>query len=103
MTHGCGGPLCFYPTVLRLRARGAPGELRGGMLARALWRNGVISIEPVKREDDSMGQRDVMRRIWARCKPDEEREVLRSSNRHGWTAEQYARALLRDGLRKGWL
>ena len=62
-----------------------------------------------------MGQRDVMRRIWARCKPNEERavseyaaaekrgEVERASNSHGWDAEQYARALLRDGLRKGWV
>ena len=62
-----------------------------------------------------MGQRDVMRRIWARCQPDEEKavreyaaaekagEVERTSNSHAWTAEQYARALLRDGLRKGWL
>jgi hypothetical protein len=61
------------------------------------------------------GQRDVMRRIWARCKPDEERavreyaaaesrgEAVRASNSHDWTAEQYARALLRDGQRKGWL
>lgn len=61
------------------------------------------------------GQRDVMRRIRARCKPDEERaireyaaaekrgEAERTSNSHAWSAEQYARALLRDGLRKGWL
>ncbi len=56
-----------------------------------------------------------MRRVWARCKPDEERavreyaaaesrgEAERASNSHNWTAEQYARALLRDGQRKGWL
>lgn len=56
-----------------------------------------------------------MRQIWARCRPDEEKavreygaaesagEVERTSNSHGWSAEQYARALLRDGMRKGWL
>lgn len=61
------------------------------------------------------GQRDVMRRIWERCRPDEELavreyaaaeqrgEVQRSSNSHDWSAEKYARALLNDGLRKGWL
>jgi hypothetical protein len=60
-------------------------------------------------------QREVMRRIWTQHRPDEERAVCeyaaaerrgetpRSSNSHGWTPEQYARALLRDGLRKGWL
>ena len=57
----------------------------------------------------------MMRGIWARCKPNEERavrecaaaekrgEAKRANNSHGWTAEQYARALLSDGLRKGWL
>jgi len=66
-------------------------------------------------QEVEMGQRDVMRRIWARCKPNEERavreyaaaerrgEAERASNAHGRTAEQYARALLNDGLKKGWL
>jgi hypothetical protein len=60
-------------------------------------------------------QRDVMRAIWARCAPDEERavreyaaaeqcgEAPRKQNTHGLSAEQYARALLSDGLAKGWL
>ena len=55
------------------------------------------------------GQRDVMRRIWARCKPDEERAVReyaaaesrgeadRASDRHDWTAEQYARGCFVTG------
>lgn len=60
-------------------------------------------------------QRNVMRSMWARWGPDEERVILeyaaaeergdapRKSNEHGHTAEQYARALLNDGLKKGWL
>jgi hypothetical protein len=60
-------------------------------------------------------QRDVMRAIWARCAPDEERtireyaaaerqgEAPRKQNVSGHTPEQYARALLADGLKKGWL
>ena len=62
-----------------------------------------------------MTQRDVMRDIWRRCRPDEEAavreyaareargEVERTSNRYDLTSEQYARALLADGLRKRWL
>ena len=62
-----------------------------------------------------MSQRDVMRDAWRRHRPDEEAtvreyarrelrgEVNRASNRHDLTAEQYARALLADGIRKGWL
>ena len=30
-------------------------------------------------------------------------DVERKSNTHGWTAKQYARALWRDGMRKGWI
>lgn len=60
-------------------------------------------------------QRDVMRAIWSRCAPDEERaireyaaaerrgEVSRKQNTSALTAEQYASALLADGLNKGWL
>lgn len=60
-------------------------------------------------------QRDVMRAIWARYAPDEERAVReyadaerrgdapRKRNESGHTAEQYARALLSDGFKKGWL
>ena len=60
-------------------------------------------------------QRDVMRAIWARVGPDEERaiteyaaaerrgETPRKSTTTGATAEQYARRLLYDGLKKEWL
>lgn len=60
-------------------------------------------------------QRDVMRAIWARWAPDEERTIreyaaaehrgdaLRKQNTSALTPEQYARALLADGLAKGWL
>lgn len=60
-------------------------------------------------------QRDVMRAIWASCAPDEERaireyaaaerraEAPRKRNESGHTPEQYARALLADGLNRGWL
>lgn len=56
-----------------------------------------------------------MRAIWARCAPDEDRSIReyaaaehrgdapRKQNASGLTPEQYARALLADGLGKGWL
>jgi hypothetical protein len=34
---------------------------------------------------------------------EERGDVERKSNTHGWTAKQYARALWRDGVRKGWI
>lgn len=60
-------------------------------------------------------QRAVMRQIYAACRHDPERvileyaaaerrgEVSRSSNSTAMRAEDYARALLNDGLKKGWL
>ncbi len=60
-------------------------------------------------------QRDVMRRVFHECRGDEERviasyaaaerrgDVRRTSNEHNYSPEQYARALLMDGLAKGWL
>lgn len=60
-------------------------------------------------------QRDVMREVYARYGNDLERvireyaaaerrgEAPRSSNTTGMKAEDYARALLNDGLKKGWL
>lgn len=60
-------------------------------------------------------QRDVMRRIYVECRADEARaareyaaaelrgEVRRARNRYGMSAEEYARRLLADGLKKGWL
>lgn len=59
-------------------------------------------------------QRDVMRRIFRDCRGDHERsiaayaqaerrgEVERKNDRYGRSAESYARALLLDGLAKGW-
>lgn len=60
-------------------------------------------------------QRDVMSRIFVSCGRDHQRaireyaaaersgEVRRKSNKHGISAEDYARALIADGLKKGWL
>jgi hypothetical protein len=60
-------------------------------------------------------QRDVMRRIYARHGPDDEPvvreyaaaerrgEVRRARNAYGLSPEDYARRLLADGLKKGWL
>ena len=62
-----------------------------------------------------MTQRDVMRQLWAKYKPDEERVIAayadkdragtapRSSNTHGVSSEDYARRLFYDGRAKGWL
>lgn len=62
-----------------------------------------------------VSQRDVMRRLWLNCRcaaecavrayAEAERrgEVMRARNASGLDAEGYARALLADGLRKGWL
>lgn len=64
---------------------------------------------------ESGGQRAVMRDLYARFAPDEDRVVReyaaaekrgqarRSSNAYDVSAEDYARRLLADGLRKGWL
>lgn len=60
-------------------------------------------------------QREVMREIYRRCQGNGDRaireyssaerrgEVTRKSNKYGLSAERYARALLADGLKKGWL
>jgi hypothetical protein len=60
-------------------------------------------------------QRDVMRRLYAEQRGDEERtireyalaeqrgQVPRASNQYELDAARYARALLRDGMAKGWL
>lgn len=62
-----------------------------------------------------MTQRDAMRSIWSKVRPDEWeaiREyarmeemglVKRKSNDYNLSAEEYARALLNDGFKKGWL
>jgi hypothetical protein len=60
-------------------------------------------------------QRDVMRRLYTEQHGDEERtireyalaeqrgQVPRASNQYQLDAARYARALLRDGMAKGWL
>lgn len=60
-------------------------------------------------------QRDFMRELARRFGHDEERvvreyasaeargEVVRKSNSHGLSAEQYARALWNDAVKKGWI
>jgi hypothetical protein len=62
-----------------------------------------------------LSQRDYMRELVRRFGPDKERvvreydaaeergEVERKSNSHRITAEQYARALWNDAVKKGWV
>jgi hypothetical protein len=61
------------------------------------------------------GQRETMRKIYLRWKGDSERvvreyaaaeragQVQRKRNKSGYSPEEYARALLADGHKKGWL
>jgi hypothetical protein len=80
---------------------------------------GAPSSTSVKARTPALGkklsQRDVMRDIYARNRGREERiiaeyaeaertgTVERIGNKSGHTPEQYAAALLNDGLKKGWL
>lgn len=62
-----------------------------------------------------IAQRTMMQDLWRRHRPDQLRtiteyaaaerrgEVFRERNVHGVDAEEYARRLLEDGRRKGWL
>lgn len=62
-----------------------------------------------------MKQTDAMRQIWGKYGPDERRcieeyarferagTVVRKSNTHDLSPEQYGNALLKNGMRKGWL
>jgi hypothetical protein len=62
-----------------------------------------------------MTQRDAMRSLWRRyagnheavireyARMEQRGEVQRGSNEHRLRPEEYAQALLNDGLRKGWL
>lgn len=71
--------------------------------------------EATKATGRGSSQRDVMRTIYAQCKGNEERAVRdyaaaerrgeagRRSNKYSISPEAYARALLSDGIRKGWL
>lgn len=111
-----GAPLSEYDhrAALGVEApRAAPSQ---PMKPRA-WAGGV-SAESQPRQDFAgrrPTQRGVMRAIWERCAPDEERavreyaaaerrgEAPRKRNKSGHDPEQYARALLADGRNKGWL
>jgi hypothetical protein len=90
-----------------------------------VWANGadlcpdVLIWDGVPPEDDlpfvPIAQRTMMQDLWRRNRPDEVRtihayaaaerrgEVFRERNVHGVDAEEYARRLLEDGRRKGWL
>jgi hypothetical protein len=64
---------------------------------------------------DRMQQREMMRTLVARFGRNEDRvcreyalaeergDVERQSNEHRLSSDEYARALWRDGIRKGWL
>ena len=70
---------------------------------------------PDRSEGSVASQRDKMRELYQRCAQDEEKtitayaaaeqrgEVHRRSNDYALNHEEYARRLLADGLRKGWL
>ena len=82
---------------------------------RPLERGGVLRRTYQPMGGRVLSQRDVMRRIWAEFGPDEDRVVReyaaaerrgdaqRKSNSYGLGEESYARRLLNDGLKKGWL
>jgi hypothetical protein len=70
---------------------------------------------PDRSEGSVASQRDKMRELYRQCAGDEEKtitayasaeergEVNRRSNDYALNPEEYARRLLADGLRKGWL
>jgi len=70
---------------------------------------------PDKSEGSVTSQRDKMRELYKQNAGDEQRtiaayaaaerrgEVSRRSNDYGLNAEEYARRLLADGVRKGWI
>jgi hypothetical protein len=90
-----------------------------------VWGNGadlcpdVLIWQGVPPEHDlafvPIAQRTMMQDLWRRNRPDAQRtiheyaaaerrgEVFRERNVHGVDAEEYARRLLEDGRRKGWL
>ena len=86
-----------------------------------VWANGADLCPDVLIWDEHdlpfvpIAQRTMMQDLWRRNRPDEVRtihayaaaerrgEVFRERNVHGVDAEEYARRLLEDGRRKGWL
>lgn len=104
-------------------AIGAPKDVvaairRGSEAASPARGAGLLAKKPAARGSSSrrtLSQREMMRRIYAQCWSDEARvireyaaaeergEVLRQSNAYDMDAEEYARRLLQDGKKKGWL
>ena len=99
------------------RARDTARQLAALIGAPLSTTGSGTSFEPAKRSPvgATESQRAVMIRIFAACGRDPERavreyaaaerrgEVRRKSNKYGTSAEDYARALLADGAKKGWL
>lgn len=96
---------------------GAPAEMGHDARETAA---GPVARRPAARalpavSHKSPSQRETMREIYARFKRDSERmireyataerqgKVRRKENKSGRSPEEYARALLADGLKKGWL
>ena len=114
-----GAPLAEYDRSVASEAGGPPPKVESrptaARHARGDGRTPAIAPQLRSQTRRRPSQRDVMREIWGRCAPDEERAIReyaaaeqrgdapREQNTYGRTAEQYARALLADGLKKGWL
>ena len=77
--------------------------------------SGDVAPQPPTQTSGQVTQRGVMRQVWARLGPDEARVIAvyaaeeragrapRESNTHGKSPEEYARLLLYNGLKIGWL
>jgi hypothetical protein len=90
------------------------GELLGAPRLAVATRRVPTTSSSLK-TDKRVTQRELMSRIFAsvgrdpdkavRAYADAERrgEIIRKSNRYGIDAEEYARRLLADGMKKGWL
>ena len=76
---------------------------------------GLVGIRRAEGRKSGMSQRDLMRSLYGRYRKDthkacreyalaEDRgEVIRKSNKRKMTSLEYARRLLHDGIRKGWI
>ncbi|MFN0098683.1 MAG: Swt1 family HEPN domain-containing protein [Gemmatimonadaceae bacterium] len=94
---------------------GAPASARAAQSLAAPEPTRTLAPKATRASAPRETQRDVMSRIFVACDRDIERaireyaaaerrgEVLRKSNKHGISAEDYARALIADGEKKGWL
>lgn len=112
----------LFEPLLRDPAAFAAVTLQGGT---AVWPNGADLCPDVLIWGGAppahdlpfvpIAQRAMMQDLWRRHRPDRQRtiheyaaaerrgEVFRERNVHGVDAEEYARRLLEDGHRKGWL